>query len=118
MCIYSPASWKHLLFLLLPQSNTITTISSNSNNNATHDVEPGKGIEPDDTGGCLSHSKQPSTLISMPQSSTSLLTTPQAQGGKDMSSGGFAARAQAGAAANANNAAQQGGQGQASSGKK
>jgi len=35
-----------------------------------------------------------------------------------MSSGGFAARAQAGAAANANNAAQQGGQGQASSGKK
>jgi len=54
----------------------------------------------------------------MPQSSTSLLTTPQAQGGKDMSSGGFAARAQAGAAANANNAAQQGGQGQASSGKK
>jgi hypothetical protein len=35
-----------------------------------------------------------------------------------MSSGGFAARAQSGAATNANNAAQQGGQGQASSGKK
>lgn len=54
----------------------------------------------------------------MSQSSTSLLTISKATGGKDMSSGGFAARAQSSAATNANNAAQQGGQGQASSGKK
>lgn len=36
----------------------------------------------------------------------------KAQGGKDMGSGGFAARAQVGAAANTNNSAQQGNQGQ------
>lgn len=47
-----------------------------------------------------------------------LLTISKAQGGKDMSSGGFAARAQSAAATNANNTGQQGGQGQASSGKK
>ena len=46
-----------------------------------------------------------------------MLTKSQAQGGKDMGSGGFAARAQGAAATNANNA-QQTGQGQASSGKK
>jgi hypothetical protein len=44
------------------------------------------------------------------------VTRAKAQGGKDMSSGGFAARAQAGAANNANAAAQQG-KGQAPSGK-
>lgn len=42
----------------------------------------------------------------------------KATGGKDMSSGGFAARAQSAAATNANTAGQQGGKDQASSGKK
>lgn len=48
----------------------------------------------------------------------SYLTLLQDKGGKDMSSSGFAARAQGAAANNANNAAQQAGKGQPSSGNK
>lgn len=46
------------------------------------------------------------------------LIIPKAKGDKDMSSGGFAARAQSAAATNTNTAAQQGGKEQAPSGKK
>jgi len=52
--------------------------------------------------------------IQSTQVSPHLLTNSKQQGGKDMGSDGFAARAQGAVAGNANAAAQQGQQGQAS----
>lgn len=106
------------LFQIKQQLETSTAQKpQDSDRNYRHVFQLWKRRQSDVPSRCF-QSEQLGTSFTVSRSSATSLTIPKATGGKDMSSGGFATRAQSAAAGHANATAQQGGNDKASSGKK